>query len=122
MKKALIIGYGEVGQALHALFSSEPLILDSSNPKFKDSNKIKGVYFLHICYTYSERFLEHTKEYLDRFEPYSTIIHSTVPVGTTQKLNSYLLQQKRKVSVFHSPVRGQHPKLAKSLLTFVKYL
>ncbi len=38
------------------------------------------------------------------------IIHSTIPVGTSKKLNAV-----------HSPCRGKHPDLYESILTFVKY-
>lgn len=44
------------------------------------------------------------------------IIHSTVPVGTTEKI------AKVHPFVVHSPVRGVHPNLYEGLKTFVKYV
>jgi hypothetical protein len=45
------------------------------------------------------------------FTPKYTVIHSTVPVGTSRKCNA-----------IHSPCLGVHPYLEKSFKTFTKYL
>ena len=49
--------------------------------------------------------------YQKRFQPEYTVIHSTVPVGTSSRLGAH-----------HSPVRGMHPDLAESMRTFATYL
>ncbi|MFH2033488.1 MAG: hypothetical protein ABIJ26_02135, partial [Candidatus Margulisiibacteriota bacterium] len=51
------------------------------------------------------------KVYQDRYRPRYTVIHSTVPVGTSRQCNA-----------IHSPVMGIHPWLEMSLRTFVKFL
>ncbi len=53
---------------------------------------------------------------VEKHNPTLVIIHSTVPVGTTAKLNKY------KNIFVHSPVRGIHPHLYKSIKTFVKFI
>jgi len=65
---------------------------------------------MHICFPYSEDFIEQVKAYQLRFKPRLTIIHSTVPVGTSERLN-----------VVHSPVRGKHPDLEGGVRTFAKF-
>jgi len=81
--------------------------------KDKEQLDVSGIEILHICYPYSERFVEITKDYIKKYKPKYTVIHSTVPVGITRKCGE---------NVFHSPVRGIHPDLEGGLKTFVKYL
>lgn len=69
--------------------------------------------FLHVSIPYSNKFLPIVKEEIKRYKPNITIIHSTVPVGTTRKIGR---------NVAHSPVRGQHDDLRGSLARFVKYV
>lgn len=45
------------------------------------------------------------------YRPKYVVVHATVPIGTC-RANGWT----------HSPVRGKHPDLAKSLTTFVKYV
>ena len=65
---------------------------------------------MHICIPYSENFIKQVKEYKETYKPSVTVIHSTVPVGTSDKLGAC-----------HSPVRGIHPNLEEGVRTFVKY-
>lgn len=127
MKKTnnLIIGYGQIGKSLHELFKKKNLPVNIYDPNIRSYNKlskIKNLRFMHLCYPQYQDFFSATKFYLDFFKPYSTIIHSTVEVGMTQNINTSLKDIHRKMSVFHSPVRGMHPNLKKSLLVFTKYL
>ncbi len=105
--KVGILGYGEVGQAIAKFFK---------NPKIKDLNKndgLKGVEILHICIPWSEKFLDIVKKEIGSIKPKLSIIHSTIPPGTTQKIGAMAV---------HSPVRGIHPHLHKGIKTFVKYV
>ena len=45
------------------------------------------------------------------YKPELTIIHSTVPVGTSRRLNAV-----------HSPIHGRHPNLERGILTFRKFV
>lgn len=102
-----IIGFGEVGQAL-ARFYSKPRIVD-----LQRHDDLSGVAILHVCIPYSRTFVKIVKSYIKTVKPKLTIIHSTVPVGTTKRLGSL---------VVHSPVRGVHPHLYEGIKTFVKYI
>jgi len=79
----------------------------------KDVNlKIKKFDVLHICFPYSKNFINFSKEYIKKYQPNLIINHSSVPIGTTIKLNR---------NAVHSPIRGVHPNLDKGIKTFVKY-
>lgn len=115
-KISIIIGGGEVGRALYKVLSKnyEVVVLDI------DKRKNIGVLpkrfkcdILHICIPFKDfrSFKMVVNDYRDEYKPRHTIIHSTVPVGTSRKLKA-----------LHSPVRGIHPELEESLHTFVKYI
>lgn len=97
---SLIIGYGEVGQALHKIVGGD--VYDE---------KTEGQFdVLHICFPFSKTFIKSVKDYQKKFEPNLTIIHSTVKLGTSRKLGAV-----------HSPIRGVHPNLELGIRTFVKF-
>lgn len=104
--KHLVVGCGEVGKALMEVLSCDghdPAKLLCVNPGQFD--------MLHICIPYSERFIEAVRAAQSTFQPMFTVIHSTVPIGTSDKLSAH-----------HSPIRGRHPHLAESIRTFQKYV
>lgn len=105
IERQLIIGNGEVGGALQNILKADALDLTFSDVNF-------GQYdVLHICFPYKDRgFIGYVRDYQKRFRPKLTIIHSSVPIGTSRKCGSV-----------HSPIRGVHPHLAKGIKTFVKY-
>lgn len=100
--KSLIIGAGEVGKGLHKVIGG----------KIMDREMVKGQFdIIHICFPYSKDFALQVTKYQLQYKPKFTVIHSTVPVGTSKKLGA-----------IHSPIRGVHPNLAKGIKTFVKYV
>lgn len=104
--KHLVIGLGEVGVALAEVFKSD------KEDKFKNIKSKEEKYdFLHIAFPFSKDFIKDTKKYIKKYEPKYTVIHSTVPIGVSQKLGA-----------LHSPIRGVHPHLAKSITTFKKFI
>lgn len=107
--KSLIIGGGQIGSALlEVLKDYSPDVVDSKRP----GDKIYPPYeIIHICFPYSDEFINEVKRYQKIFNPKYTVIHSTVPVGTS-----------RLCGAIHSPVVGIHPHLAKSIKTFTKFL
>jgi hypothetical protein len=109
MNSHLVIGCkGEVGSALFSLLSEKYPVtgIDASDywPGEFD--------VLHVCIPWSKDFAAYVSYYREKCasEDALTVIHSTVPVGTCGKLESV-----------HSPVRGVHPNLLRSLKAFVKY-
>lgn len=108
--KSLIIGMGEVGSALYQIL--EKYYPTQTYDKRSNKNITTSKYdLLHICFPYSNNYIPEVKKYQKRFKPQYTIIHSTVPVGTSRKCNA-----------LHSPIRGVHPNLIPSLLMFPKFI
>jgi len=105
--RTLIVGMGQVGRALYKVL--EPHYLTCAWPDTSKWMRCSGI--MHICFPYSEDFEGEVKSYQEKFLPKYTVIHSTVPVGTSRKLGA-----------IHSPVRGLHPNLESGIRTFVKYL
>lgn len=105
----LVVGCGEVGRALMHVLGCEghdPQRNICAPHAFKCD-------ILHVCFPFSDRdeFHRSVREYQERFVPLFTVIHSTVPIGTSDDLGAH-----------HSPVRGRHPRLEESLRTFEKYV
>ena len=102
-----IIGYGEIGSSLAKVYQEKGLV-----PMIRDLNvnTIHGkIDILDICLPYGENFISTVNSYIDLYLPKLTIIHSTVPVGTTKQISR---------PVVHSPVRGVHPNLKEGIEKF----
>jgi len=100
--KSLIIGSGEVGRSLHKIIGGD----------IRDKDAYGGFYdVIHICFPYSKEFNKDVKEYQEVHKAKYTVIHSTVPIGTSKELGA-----------IHSPVIGIHPFLEESLKTFTKFI
>lgn len=114
--KSIIIGAGEVGKSLYKVLE----VAYGKNVLLRDIEIDASTFiandisFLNICYPYSGDFIGDTKRYIRQYKPTdTTIIHSTVPVGTTRKCGK---------ACVHSPIHGKHPDLADGIKTFVKYV
>ncbi|MEJ2240677.1 MAG: hypothetical protein P8Y18_00830 [Candidatus Bathyarchaeota archaeon] len=82
----------------------------------------KEVNVLHICYRCEkqEDFITTTENYILEFKPELTIINSSVPPGTTEKVYKSMGS-----NVVHSPIRGMHQNrelMKKDLLFWTKYI
>lgn len=116
--KVGILGFGEIGQAIHKVYSN-----NSSNFKFfiKDLNRDDGlddldVLNISIPYNDSFNFIEVVADTILKSK--LTIIHSTIPVGTIRKLKTLLPES----NIVHSPCRGIHPNLYEGIITFPKFI
>jgi hypothetical protein len=101
---ALVVGLGEVGTAIQAIFHCDGIGKGQLAP-------LKQYDILHICFPFSDEFLTQVEDYQKLYSPHYTIIHSSVAVGTCQKLNA-----------ISSPIRGIHPYLEQGIRTFPKLL
>lgn len=112
LQTSLVIGFGEVGKALHNI-----LVKANYGPGVLDLNAGVGEPLLdhydiiHICFPYSKDFIHQVRLYQQKYAPKITVIHSTVPVGTSRDLGAV-----------HSPIRGLHPNLEEGIRTFKKLL
>lgn len=119
--KSLIVGYGEVGKALcKVLVDYAPASLDPKDKHLTGMIQISGprppdeketFEIMHITFPYSPNFIQYVKEYQEKYKPRFTVIHSTVPLGTSRELGAT-----------HSPIRGIHPNLEGGIRTFTKFL
>jgi len=115
----LIVGLGEIGHTLFALFNDEKKSfavygLDLDQTKMQElgqsrKNFPSQIGTMHICLPCSnqQNFADTTVGYIEEFKPKLTIIDSTVPPGTTMKV-----AQRCKCLVAHSPSRGVHKNAA----------
>jgi UDP-N-acetyl-D-mannosaminuronate dehydrogenase len=129
-ESVLIIGLGEVGHALYELFK-ERREFDVYGFDLNEEKMLrivgnlelpKTVDVIHICYpcVEQEKFVQSTLEDIRKFKPRLTIIESTIPPGTTQKIYEF-----SKSPVVHSPIRGMHRTLEtmkKDILFWTKYI
>lgn len=107
--KTLIVGMGEIGTALSKVLSQyKPQYID---PAVGYTSTSQSCDIMHICFPYSDQFIEQVEEYRMQHMPKYVVIHSTTPVGTCEELG-----------VVHSPCRGIHPDLEAGLRTFVKFI
>lgn len=101
----LIIGAGEVGQGLQKVIGGD----------FHDPQKGILAYgefdMMHVCIPALHNFIKIVKQYQKDFKPKYTVIHSSVPIGTSKACDAS-----------HSPIRGVHPNLDLGIKTFVKYV
>ncbi len=109
-----IVGYGEIGSSLAKVYSEfsqyEVKVFD---PYLNKNDDLTDVNILNICIPFIDNFIGVVNEYIEKYNPEYTVIHSTVSPGTTEKIIG---------KVCHSPVRGLHPNLDLGIKTFLKYI
>lgn len=101
----LVIGMGEVGQAISVILECSGIDKRNYGTTTKEQYDV-----IHICFPYSDNFIDQVENYQATYNPRYTVIHSTVPIGTSRKLRAV-----------HSPIRGIHPHLEEGIRTFTKY-
>jgi UDP-N-acetyl-D-mannosaminuronate dehydrogenase len=128
-ENVLVVGLGEVGHALFELLKeTEKFDVYGFDVDAEKMRRIAGeekpprVNVMHICYPCSKQdeFVKTTLDYIKKFKPKLTIIESTVPPGTTQKI--YELANS---PIAHSPIRGMHKtikSMKKDILFWIKYV
>jgi UDP-N-acetyl-D-mannosaminuronate dehydrogenase len=113
-EKVLVVGLGEIGRTLFELLKEEDrfivygLDLDETKMLATGQNRSKlpkEVDTTHICLPCKnqDNFVASVASYAKQFKPFLLIINSTVPPGTTKKI-----QLSCKCLVAHSPARGVH--------------
>jgi len=74
---------------------------------------------LHICYPFEIRdFVGTTAEYIYKYQPSLTVIHSTVAPGTTRKVQEAVGD----APLAYSPVRGKHIRMEADMLRYKKFV
>ena len=125
VKNILVIGNGEVGKAIVKVeqeSGNKVYIIDQKDKNVKSkisSYSSKKFDVCHICFPYSDNFVNICFNYLERIDTDLVIINSTVKPGTTEDIKSSLYYD---IDIVHSPIRGVHPHLYEGVKTFVKYV
>ena len=99
--KVLVVGLGEIGSALLEIVKG---VYDVVGYDIKKPIELpKKVDILHICFPYTENFVDYAIDYMEKTNPDLVLIESTVLPGTTQKIHEKLLA----IYLCHSPVRAR---------------
>lgn len=107
--KDLIIGFGEIGQAIKTLLEKRGFKCDTLD--LEELHSLDPKYdFIHICFPYSNDFISHVRDYQKEFSSENFVIHSTVKPGTSAALD-----------ISYSPVRGVHASMVEDLIYYIKY-
>lgn len=106
----LVIGMGQIGEAVSEVIGR--LYHHECQDKDIKSHADTSINIMHICFGYSDDFIEEVKEYQEFYMPDYTVIWSTVPIGTTKQIQGAV----------HSPVEGRHPDLAESIKRMPRWI
>lgn len=115
MKKAILVGYGEIGKAVKEVFKND-IDIDVCDLKFMEHEYYDESYdLMFVAFPYDDDFVHNVGLYEHRFKPQGTIIFSTIQIGTIDKLSKFM-------DVVHSPVEGKHPDLADSIRFMTRWV
>lgn len=110
--KSLIIGKGQVGTGLFDVISP----FHETYIKDVEELEIEGIEVLHLCYPYSDKFIDTANDYIKKYSPKLVINHASVAIGTTEKIDA------DGSLICYSPIRGKHPNLAGDIRIFDKFI
>ena len=121
----IILGMGEVGETLFDLlvernFDCIGIDLDSSKCKnYSENTVIKNPEYLHVCLPGElAGFVDITLDWIYKIEGLKVVlIHSTVKPGTTKNI-----QQKSRVPILFSPIRGVHRRFLDDVKRYTKFI
>ena len=107
--RSIVIGLGEIGGPLREVLGCDGWDIKSGDFPFPSP----GYDVLNICIPYSScNFVATVISYQLLINPKLTIIHSTVPIGTTSKIPNAV----------HSPILGKHGNMEQSIRGFTKWV
>ena len=121
----IILGMGEVGETLFHLLEernidSIGIDIDSSKCKnYSKNDHIKNPEYLHVCLPGElSEFTDITLNWINKIEGLEVVlVHSTIKPGTTKKI-----QEKSKIPILFSPVRGVHKRFLDDIKKYTKFI
>ena len=121
----IILGMGEVGETLFDLLverNFDCIGIDVDDSKCKNYSKnstIENPEYLHVCLPGELAEFENiTSNWISKLEGLKVVlVHSTVKPGTTKNI-----QEKSKVPVLFSPVRGVHKRFLEDIKKYTKFI
>jgi len=114
--KVIVVGMGEVGQPLFQILNKH---FDCIAVDLQPVEVAERCEVMHICYPFQiPDFVGITAQYIGKYDPELTIIHSTVAPGTTRKVQDCNPGKR----VIFSPVRGKHVRMQQDMLFYKKFV
>jgi len=121
----IVLGMGEVGETLFHLLEErniDSIGIDVDSSKCKNYSKndhIKNPEYLHVCLPGElSEFMDITLNWINKIEGLEAVlIHSTIKPGTTKKI-----QEKSKIPILFSPVRGVHKRFLDDIKKYTKFI
>lgn len=104
----LVVGMGQVGSGVFDVLRGKVVTLARDKELALITQKVEN---LHVCIPYTEKFVEQVEAYIKLYNPELTIVYSTVPIGTCEKLG-----------VVHSPIEGKHPLIGLSIQNSARWI
>ena len=122
MKKDIVAGLGEIGSPILKLFEkTEKVVGYDLNEKLMNKNKFNkledlSTSLLHIAIPVTVKFDSNVIQLYKKFKPDCIVIHSTIPPGTTERL-----QKKLKSPLIYSATRGVHKRMLSDIKLYTKF-
>ena len=122
MKKDVVVGLGEIGLPILKLFSkTEKIVGYDADKKLMNQTKFNKyesyqTSFLHIAIPVTKKFDSNILQINKKFQPECIVIHSTIPPGTTERI-----QKKINCPLIYSATRGVHKRMLKDLRRYTKF-
>jgi len=121
-QRHLVIGLGEIGHPLFRFLrvfgqGIEVYGRDIAQSGLEPADWEPGPHVIHICFPYSESFVDYVLTYIRQYKPDLCIIHSTVQPGTTDAI-----AQQVNGMMAYSPIRGRHGGMERDLLKYRKFV
>ncbi|WP_420546474.1 NAD-binding protein [Nitrosopumilus sp.] len=121
----IILGMGEVGKTLFDLllerkFNCVGIDADEQKCKNYSENSLKeNPEYLHVCLPGElEDFVDIVSEWIKKLPNLKMVlIHSTIRPGTTKQI-----QEKSKIPILFSPVRGVHRRFLEDMKKYTKFI
>ena len=122
MKKDVVAGLGEIGYPILKLLSKKQTTVGYDIDK-NSTNKLKfktlqdtQTSFLHIAIPVTTKFDSNVLELNKKFKPECIVIHSTISLGTTERI-----QKKLSIPLIYSATRGVHKRMLKDIKRYMKF-
>jgi len=117
--KVIVIGMGEIGRAVYKVFNKYYPGIDTKDVEGETPYKVD---VMHVCYPYSTTFHTKTLEYMNDYDPELVMIHTTCPVGTTNKLRTSLWNGTIRSHIVHVPILGTHRHMAECIANYKLFI
>ena len=122
MKKDVVAGLGDIGSPVLKFLSKKQITVGydidgrlmnkSKFKKFQDTQTS----FLHIAIPVTTKFDSNILELNKKFKPECIVIHSTISLGTTERI-----QKKLSIPLIYSATRGVHKRMLKDIKRYMKF-